>query len=146
VVKTLPYDLILCGKQAIDHDHHGVGVMVAELLDIPSVSVITKLDRDGTTLKLEREVEGGVEVVQVSLPCLLTCNKGLNEPRYASLKGIMAAKKKPIDDVAAPAVDVHVEAISIASRPPRKPGEIVGKGVEAVPELVKKLKEEAKVL
>ncbi len=140
------YDLILCGKQAIDHDHHGVAVMVAELLDIPSVSVVVKLERGNGKLTLEREVEGGFEIVESSLPCLVTCNKGLNEPRYASLKGIMAAKKKPIDEVAATTIASSVEVLSIQSRPPRQPGEIVGSGVDAIPVLIKKLREEAKVL
>ena len=146
VVKGMTYDLILCGKQAIDQDNAGVGVMVAELLDIPSISVVTKLDRADGKVICEREVEGGVEVVESPLPCLIACQKGLNEPRYASLKGIMAAKKKPLDEVAATAVDAQIEVMSIESRPPRKPGEIVGKGVEAVPVLIKKLREEAKVL
>ena len=145
-IKGLTYDLILCGKQAIDQDHHAVGVMVAELLDIPSVSVVTKLERDGSKLKLEREVEGGVEIIETSLPCLITANKGLNEPRYASLKGIMAAKKKPMDEVAAAAESAQVEVIEIRSRPPRQAGEILGQGVEAVPLLVKKLREDAKVI
>jgi electron transfer flavoprotein beta subunit len=145
-VKGMTYDLILCGKQAIDHDNGGVGVMVAELLDIPSISVVTKLERKDGKVVCEREIEGGAEVVEAPLPCLIACQKGLNEPRYASLKGIMAAKKKPIDEVAAPAMETQVEVISIESRPPRKPGEIVGKGVDAVPVLIKKLKEEAKVL
>lgn len=146
VVKSMSYDLILCGKQAIDHDHASVGVMVAELLDIPSISVVTKLDRAAGKVICEREVEGGVEVVEAPLPCLIACQKGLNEPRYASLKGIMAAKKKPLDEVAAPAAEVQVEVISIESRSPRKPGEIVGKGVDAIPALIKKLREEAKVI
>jgi electron transfer flavoprotein beta subunit len=146
VVKGMTYDLILCGKQAIDHDHHAVGVMLAELVDIPSVSVVTKIEREGGKLRCEREVEGGMEVIETSLPCLLTCNKGLNEPRYPSLKGIMAAKKKPLDEVAAPAFESQVEVISIQSRPPRQPGEIVGTGVDAVPALIKKLREEAKVI
>jgi electron transfer flavoprotein beta subunit len=146
IVKGLTFDLILCGKQAIDHDHHGVGVMVAELLDIPSVSVATKIERAGDKLKVEREVEGGMEVVETTLPVLLTCNKGLNEPRYASLKGIMAAKKKPIDEVPAEVSEAHIEVISIQARPPRQPGEILGKGVEAIPILIKKLREEAKVI
>jgi electron transfer flavoprotein beta subunit len=145
-IKGISYDLILCGKQAIDHDHHAVGVMLAELLDIPSVSVVTKIEREGSKLKIEREVEGGMEIVETAMPCLLTCNKGLNEPRYASLKGIMAAKKKPMDEVAAESMTSHVEVLSIQARPPRKPGEIVGSGAEAVPALVKKLREEAKVI
>jgi electron transfer flavoprotein beta subunit len=146
VVKGISYDLILCGKQAIDHDHAGVGVMVAELLDVPSVSVVTKIERTNDKFRVEREVEGGAEVVETSTPCLITCQKGLNEPRYASLKGIMAAKKKPIDEVAAPPTESHVEVISIESRPPRKPGEILGQGVDAIPALIKKLREEAKVI
>jgi len=145
-MKGMNTDLILCGKQAIDHDHGAVGIMVAELPDIPSVSVVTKLERDGSKLRLEREVEGGVEVVETTMPCLITCQKGLNEPRYASLKGIMAAKKKPLDEVAATAQDSRVEVIEIRSRPPRQGGEILGTGVDAVPLLVKKLKEEAKVI
>jgi electron transfer flavoprotein beta subunit len=145
-IKNVSYDLILCGKQAIDHDHHAVGVMVAELLGIPSVSVVTKLDRAEGKLICEREVEGGLEVVETSLPCLVGCQKGLNEPRYASLKGIMAAKKKPFDEVAAASEPARIEALQVASRPPRKPGEIVGKGLEAVPVLIKKLREEAKVI
>jgi electron transfer flavoprotein beta subunit len=145
-LKGMSYDVILCGKQAIDHDHHAVGVMTAELLNIPSVSVVTKIERSGSKLKIEREVEGGVEVIETAMPCLLTCNKGLNEPRYASLKGIMAAKKKPIDEIASEPVSAQIEVITVQSRPPRQPGEIVGSGVDAVPALVKKLREEAKVI
>lgn len=143
---NVAYDLILCGKQAIDHDHHGVGIMVAELLDIPSISVVVKLERNGNSIRCEREVEGGFEIVEASLPCLVAANKGLNEPRYASLKGIMAAKKKPIDEVAAEAVTVSLEVISVTLPPPRQPGEIIGNGVDAIPVLIKKLREEAKVL
>lgn len=145
-LKDVKYDLILAGKQAIDHDHAGVGVMVAELLDIPSVSVATKIERAGDKFRVEREIEGGAEVVETALPCLITCQKGLNEPRYASLKGIMAAKKKPIDEVAPAAVDSHIEVLSVEARPARKPGEILGKGVDAIPALIQKLREEAKVI
>ncbi len=145
-VKGMTFDLILCGKQAIDHDHHGVAVMVAELLDIPSISVVTRIEREAGKVRCEREVEGGVEVVESSLPCLITCQKGLNEPRYASLKGIMAAKKKPIEEIAPEALAVNVEPLDIRSRPPRQPGEVIGQGVDAVPVLIKKLKEEAKVI
>ncbi len=144
--KEVKCDLILAGKQAIDHDHAGVGVMVAELLDLPSVSVVTKVERNGGKLRLEREVEGGAEIVETTMPCIVTCQKGLNEPRYASLKGIMAAKKKPIDEVAPAAVDSHIEVLLIEPRPARKPGEILGQGVDAIPALIKKLREEAKVI
>jgi electron transfer flavoprotein beta subunit len=146
VIKDKQYDLLLCGKSAIDHDNHSVGIMIAEMADIPSVSFVVKLEKTGNGLKCEREVEGGLLVVATPLPAVVTCQKGLNEPRYASLKGIMAAKKKPLDEVAANTGDVHVEVISIEPRPPRAPGEILGEGVDAIPLLIKKLKEEAKVL
>lgn len=140
------YDLILCGKSAIDHDNNAVGVMVAELLDLPSVSFVVKLEQTGNGLKCEREIEGGLLVVETPLPAVITAQKGLNEPRYASLKGIMAAKKKPLETIDAKSGEVQVEVIEIAPRPPRAPGEIIGEGVDAVPALIKKLREEAKVL
>lgn len=140
------YDLILCGKSAIDHDNNAVGAMVAEMLDIPSVSFVVKLEKTDSGLTCEREVEGGLLVVETSLPAVITAQKGLNEPRYASLKGIMKAKKKPLETIDAKSGDVQVEVIAIEPRPPRVAGEILGEGVDAVPALIKKLREEAKVL
>ena len=98
-VKDLDYDLILCGKQGMDDDYGLVGSFVADLLDIPQISVVTKLDvsEGGSTVKAYREVEGGTLVIETSLPVLITAQKGLNEPRYASLPGIMKAKKKPLE-------------------------------------------------
>ncbi len=145
-VKDMPFDLILCGKQAIDDDSAAVGVMVAELLDIPSVSVVVDLDIADGKVKATREIEGGHEIVETALPCLVTAQKGLNEPRYPSLKGIMAAKKKPIEELEAAAIESRIETISIGLPPARPAGRIVGEGVEAVPELVRLLKQEAKVL
>src|SRR6058998_186823 len=91
------YDLILFGKMAIDDYNHQVGPMVAELLDLPCVTTVAHLEIDGARGTAEREVEGGVEVVEFTLPAVLTTDKGLNEPRYPALKGIMAAKKKPLE-------------------------------------------------
>jgi electron transfer flavoprotein beta subunit len=145
-VKGQSYDLILCGKSAIDHDNHGVGVMVAELLDLPSVSVVVKIEQKDGRLLCEREVEGGLVVVETPMPCVVCAQKGLNEPRYASLKGIMAAKKKPIDEVAADAGALQVEALEVLPKPERQPGQILGTGVDAIPTLIQKLREEAKVL
>lgn len=145
-IKEMPCDLILCGKQAIDDDSAAVGVMVAELLDIPSVSVAVRLEITDGKVRAEREVEGGHEIVETGLPCLVTAQKGLNEPRYPSLKGIMAAKKKPIDEKEAAEVESQVEPVRIELPPARPAGRIVGEGVEAVPELVRLLKQEAKVL
>lgn len=145
-IKGQSYDLILCGKSAIDHDNHGVGMMVAELLDLPSVSVVVKLEQRDGKLYAEREVEGGLVVVELPTPCVVAAQKGLNEPRYASLKGIMAAKKKPIDEVAADFGTLQVEALQVLPKPDRQPGQILGNGVDAIPALIQKLREEAKVL
>jgi electron transfer flavoprotein beta subunit len=145
VIKEMSYDLILCGKQAIDDDSSAVGVMVAELLDIPSVSVVVELAISDGKVRAVREVEGGHEIVETKLPCLITAQKGLNDPRYPSLKGIMAAKKKPLEEKEVPAT-ARVVPMRIQSPPSRSAGRIVGEGVEAVPELVRLLKEEAKVL
>ncbi len=92
-IKKESYDLILCGKQAVDDDMAQVGPSLAELLNIPHVTLITKLEisADKKKAKVEKEVDGGKEVIEVSLPAVLTCQKGLNEPRYASLPGIMKA-------------------------------------------------------
>jgi electron transfer flavoprotein beta subunit len=145
VIKGMSYDLILCGKQAIDDDSSAVGVMVAELLDIPSVSVVVELQISDRKVRAVREVEGGHEVVETKLPCLITAQKGLNEPRYPSLKGIMAAKKKPLEEKEV-SISPQVSPMRIQLPPSRSAGRIVGEGVEAVPELVRLLKEEAKVL
>ncbi len=144
-IKTQTFDLILCGKSAIDHDNHGVGMMVAEFLDLPSVSVVVKLEHKDGKLLAEREIEGGIVVVELPLPCVVAAQKGLNEPRYASLKGIMAAKKKPIDEVPADFGALQVEAMQVLPKPDRQPGQILG-GVDAIPALIQKLREEAKVL
>ncbi len=97
-LEKIDYDIIFCGKQGVDEDHAQVGIALAELLDLPHVSVIVKLDvsEDRKRAIAHREVEGGKEAVETSLPALFTAQKGLNEPRYPSLKGIMAVKKKTI--------------------------------------------------
>jgi electron transfer flavoprotein beta subunit len=99
VIKDLEYDIILCGKQGVDDDYGVVGSNLAELLDIPQISVVVTLEvsEDGSTIKAHKEVEGGTLVIESPLPALITAQKGLNEPRYASLPGIMKAKKKPLD-------------------------------------------------
>lgn len=140
------YDLVLMGKMAVDDYHHAVGPMVAELLGLPCVTAIAKLELEGTKGVAEREIEGGVEVVEFALPAVLTAEKGLNTPRYPALKGIMAAKKKPIEIKPAALGDVRVTVTGLAMPPERKAGRIVGEGPDAVPELVRLLRAEAKVL
>ncbi len=140
------YDLIFFGKLAIDDYSHGVGPMVAELLELPCVSAISKLDVFDGRGTAEREIEGGVEVVEFPLPAVLTADKGLNEPRYPALRGIMQAKKKPLEvrDVTLDAAGL--EMLSLSYPPERKAGRIVGEGAAAVPALIDALKNEAKVL
>jgi len=147
-LKGAGFDLILFGKMAIDDYNHQVGPMVAELLDLPCVTTVAHLEIEGMKGVAEREIEGGVEVVEFPLPVVLTIDKGLNEPRYPALKGIMAAKKKPLDVKPATlgAGGGELEILALTPPPERKEGMIVGAGAAAVPELVRLLREEAKVL
>ena len=140
------FDLILCGKQAVDDDAAQVGPMLAELLDLPCATVVVKLELGEGSAKATREIEGGVENLELPLPAVIAAQKGLNEPRYASLKGIMAAKKKPIEEKAVEAPAALAEVASLALPPARQAGKIVGEGAAAVPELVRLLREEAKVI
>jgi len=146
VLKDGGYDLIFTGKQAMDDDCMAIGPMVAELLDISHVSAIHSLDIEDSKITAKRAIEGGVEVFEALLPVLVSAEKGLNEPRYASLKGIMMAKKKRINVIEAESYEAMIEVIELNYPPSRPPGKIVGEGVEAVPELMRLLKEEAKVL
>ena len=140
------YDLILFGKLAVDDGCHAVGAMVAELMELPCVSSIAKLDIADGKGTAEREIEGGVEVVEFPLPAVLTAEKGLNEPRYPALRGIMMAKRKPLETKDVEVVASGVEVTALAYPPERKEGRIVGEGPDAVSALVDALKNEAKVL
>ncbi len=140
------YDLILFGKQAVDDGSHAVGAMVAELMGIPSVSSISSLAIADGKGKAEREIEGGVETVEFSLPAILTTEKGLNEPRYPALRGIMLAKKKPLEVKDIELATGGVEVAGLALPPERKEGRIVGEGPDAVSALIDALQNEAKVL
>ncbi len=140
------WDLILFGKMAIDDYNHQVGPMVAELLGLPCVTAVAHLDLADGTGTAEREVEGGMEVVEFPLPAVLTVDKGLNEPRYPALKGIMAAKKKPLEVKPVQLGAGGLELLGLDPPPERKEGKIVGEGAGAVADLVRLLREEAKVL
>jgi electron transfer flavoprotein beta subunit len=159
VIKKEPYDLILCGKQAVDDDMAQVGPALAELLNLPHVTLITKLEisADKKKAKVDREIEGGKEVIEVSLPAVFTCQKGLNEPRYASLPGIMKAKKKEVKPINLAALGQPADQVGAAGAktkilryvppPSRPPGKVVsGEIAEAAQKLVKLLREEAKVI
>lgn len=145
-IKNIAPDLVLCGMKSVDDDQQQVGPMLAEFIDAPSVSVVAQFEIEEGKAIAHREVEGGVEIVEVSLPAVITMTKGKQDPRLPSLKGIMAAKKKPLEekDAQMPASRVTVKEFS--SPPERPAGKIVGQGAEAVADLVKLLREEAKVL
>ena len=145
-IRGLSADLVWFGKQAVDDDQAQMGPMVAELLELPCATAIGKLELQDGRAKVEREIEGGCEVVEVVLPAVLTAEKGLNEPRYASLKGIMAAKKKPIEEKPAELGEPRLERVALELPAGRKAGRVVGQGVEGVAELVRLLREEAKAL
>jgi electron transfer flavoprotein beta subunit len=147
-------DLILAGNVAIDGGSGQVGPRVAELLGIPYVTTITKLEIDGNNVTVVRDVEGDSEVIETSLPLLVTAQQGLNEPRYPSLPGIMKAKKKPLDELELDDLDLEeddvapkTKSIEIYLPPKKEAGKILqGELQNQVKELVHLLHTEAKVI
>ena len=140
------FDVILCGKQAVDDDSAQVGPMLAELLGMPCVTEASALEVDGDKVVVHKEIEGGEEVVEATLPAIVTCQKGIAEPRLPGLKGIMMSKKKPLAEKKVDEPGLLTEVIRLEYPPTRPPGRIVGEGVEAVGALIEALKSEAKVL
>ncbi|MDR3683247.1 MAG: electron transfer flavoprotein subunit beta/FixA family protein [Geothrix sp.] len=144
--KDKGFDLILCGNMGIGGDNAAMGPMLAELLGVAQANVIVKLELGEGTFRAEREIEGGTEIVAGALPAVISAQKGLNEPRYASLKGIMAAKKKTIEEIEAAPVTIGAQ-ISALALPPQRPA---GRNLEGDPaaqasSLLQALKDEAKV-
>lgn len=152
--KYSDYNLLLFGKQSVGADNSQVPSMVAELLGLPQINVVTKLDIDGNSGSARREIEGAVEKVAFSLPAVISAQKGLNEPRYETLKGIMAAKRKdiPVIDVKdlgldGDLLDPKLKLIKMESPPPREAGKVIEEEPEvAAKKIVVYLREEAKVL
>jgi electron transfer flavoprotein beta subunit len=140
------YDLILFGKMSPDSSNGVVGTMAAEFLGLPCVTAISSLEIANGKGTAKRELEGAQEIVEFQLPAVLTVDEGLNTARYPSLKGIMAAKKKPLEVKPAQLQPPQVTVRKLELPPERKAGRIVGEGAAAVPELVKLLQTEAKVL
>jgi electron transfer flavoprotein beta subunit len=140
------YDLILFGRNSTDAANGAVGTMTAELLDLPCVTAISELNIEDGKGTARRELEGAAEMVSFPLPAVLTIDEGIARPRLPGLKGIMAAKKKPIEvrDAALGQANLTVETMALP--PERSAGRIVGEGADAVPELVRLLQTEAKVL
>jgi electron transfer flavoprotein beta subunit len=145
-LKQRAFDIYFLGMKAVDDDSGVVGPMLAEFLGIPCVTMVTKMEIKDGKVTARRETEMGFEIVETSLPAVFTAQKGLNEPRYASLKGIMLAKKKSIEEITTAQVDNVIEVIEMKYPPARQEGRILGKGVEVVPELVRLLRDEAKIL
>ena len=145
-IKNQECDLVFMGKQSVDYDNSIVGQLTAEILDYSCVTVVVDFKIENDKIVAEREIEGGKEVVETQLPAIITAQKGLNEPRYASLKGIMAAKKKVIEEKPAASSENLTEVLKLKMPPTKQPGRILGTDSSAVPELVKLLREEAKIL
>jgi electron transfer flavoprotein beta subunit len=145
-LKSGGFDLILFGKHAFDTSSGIVGTATAELLGIPAVTAATKLDIANGRGTARRELEGASETVEFPLPAAVTIDEGIARPRYPSLKGIMAAKKKPLETKPAQLGEVRVTVTSLALPPDRPAGRIIGEGTAAIPELIRLLQTEAKVL
>jgi len=144
IAKQNQYDLILLGKETIDHNGASIGGMVAELLDLNMVSMSTGFQCTENTIEATREIEGGEEITALNTPCLITCQKGMAEARIPNMRGIMAARTKPLNVVEAVPVEALTESISF-ELPPAK------SGVKLIPadqpqELIRLLREEAKTI
>ena len=159
VIATLPHDVVICGKISTDDNAGVVGPALAEFLNLPQATAIAHLEADGSgsSAVVHREGEGGVEVLQVPFPAVLTVERSLNEPRYPSLPGIMKAKRKEIKTVTLASVGLDASSVggvaartvlvTLAAPPKRKAGRIVeGDADQAAAAIVAFLKDEAKVL
>ena len=146
IVEKEKPDLVFMGKQAIDDDCNQTGQMLSALLNWPQATFASKIEVKDKTLEVTREVDEGLETIEVNLPAIVTCDLRLNEPRYASLPNIMKAKKKPLEILTATDLKVdttpRVQQIKVEEPPKRK----AGIKVASVAELVNKLKNEAKVI
>lgn len=153
VIKDMDYDLILCGKQAVDDDSSQVPAMLSEHLNIPQIQFVTNLDISDGKLSATQEIDGGSAVISASLPAVISCQKGLNEPRYPSLRGKMKAKKLDIPVTSLPDMGISTDIVTdnlsrtmeveeLTTPPPRSAGEILeGEPEEIVETLIAKLKD-----
>lgn len=152
--KITDFNILLFGKQSVGADNAQVPTMVAEFLGLPQVNVVTKLEIEGNTGTAHREIEGALEKFEFSLPAVVSAQKGLNEPRYETLKGIMAAKKKEIPVLTLNALDIgedelkpQLEIVKMEGPAPREAGKIIeGEPAEAAQKLVELLRNEAKII
>ena len=144
IAKQGNYDLILTGKETIDYNSSSVGGMLAELLDLPYISLAAKLEIEGNTAMVTREIEGGEETDEVNLPAVISCQKGVAEQRIPNMRGIMAARTKPLKVVEPAAIDALTNIVSYELPPPKAGVKLVS--ADNVEELVRLLHEEAKVI
>jgi len=146
IVEKEKPDLVFMGKQAIDDDCNQTGQMLSALLDWPQATFASNIEIKDNKLEVTREIDEGLETIEINTPAIVTCDLRLNEPRYASLPNIMKAKKKPIEQLSISDLGVDaapkVELLKVEEPPQRK----AGIKVASVAELVQKLKNEAKVL
>lgn len=144
VAKQGGYDVIFTGKETIDYNSSSVGGMLAELLDLPYVSLATKFELNGSTAAITREIEGGEETDEVSLPVVVSCQKGVAEQRIPNMRGIMAARTKPLKVIEPAAIEALTAIASYELPPPKAGVKLVP--ADNVQELVRLLHEEAKVI
>jgi electron transfer flavoprotein beta subunit len=142
--KDKGFDLILTGRESIDYNSSLVAGMLGELLDIPSVSIIKKLDAEGDKVTVEREIEGGKEIVSVSLPAVVSCAEGVAEPKIPNMRGIMSARTKPLEVVEPVSVEFITNTIEYTSPAPRGAVKILS--ADETEKLVELLHTEAKVI
>jgi electron transfer flavoprotein beta subunit len=144
--KELAPEIILLGRQSVDYDSLQIPSILGELLSLPSISVVSKLTIENGKVTAEKDIEGGKEVVESSLPCIISCQKGLNDPRYPKLPDIMKAKSKPIDERNAVTSGERVTILNMSIPLKQRQGKILGDTDADIDELVRLLHEEAKVI
>ncbi len=145
-IKNQNPDLVILGKQSIDYDGMLLPSMISEMTGMPSTSVVVKMEINDKAISAEREIEGGKEILMLQMPAIIGVQKGLNEPRYPNLKSIMAAKSKPVEEIGATYSGNKVTVGEMKMPPSKSSGKIFTNGKDDVSELVKLLREEAKVI
>lgn len=144
--KSISPDLVIFGRQSIDFDSSGMAPMVAEMLDLPSISVVSSWNIENNAITAERDIEGGKEVLTCSVPCVISAQKGLNDPRYPKLPDIMKAKSKTIEEIASCHGSALVSLTSMALPSSKRVGMIVGDSEAEIASVVTALHEQAKVI
>jgi electron transfer flavoprotein beta subunit len=142
LAKQNQYDLIFTGKEAIDYNSAAIGGMIAELVDLPYISLATLFDLNGSTATVTREIEGGEEIAEIALPLVVSCQKGIAEQRIPNMRGIMAARTKPLKVVEPASIDTLTSIVNFELPAPKAGCKMVA--ADNVPELIRLLHEEAK--